>query len=262
MSCKSQTCNTQSITCPDLFGCPRDRCPDFELKRHDTKPSFKITVSDCDGPLDLTDTVVEVSMWAKARLKKPITVEDTYFALADNIGFEQSLVGDIIVMDTVRAPEQMLVIGHDEVNKFVQVQRGYGGTRVIPHKRGACLKIFRILNAAGSTNMVNQDVEGVDGTTTTELVESQLVYDWVGNDTCLPGCYWFEFKLLKMTVTTPMLFQATAGTSSVIPSFVSVSPADAGCDIGDGVEWVRRFPIEGEGFLIRFVNSPTSELLM
>jgi len=259
-------CQSQPLSCLDLFGCPKDRCADFSIKRHDIRPSFKITVSDCDGPLDLTDCLVEVSMWAKAKIKKPTTSTDTYFALADNIGFEQSLVGDIIVMDTIRAPEQMLVTGHDEKNKFVRVQRGYNGTQAIDYKRGTSLKIFRILNAMGSTNIVTEDVEQVDGTIINELVESQLIYDWVANDTCLPGCYWFEFKLIKMVTTASIMWFSPAETCistapSVIPSFVSIAPADAGCDIGAGVEWVRRFPVEGEGFLIQIFDSPTSESL-
>jgi hypothetical protein len=30
--------------------------------------------------------------------------------------------------------------------------------------------------------------------------------------------------------------------------------------MGTGVEWVRRFPSDGEGFLIKIVDSPTMEL--
>lgn len=251
------TCQNQTTICPDRFGCPPGVCPDFELKRHDTKPSFKITVSDCDGPLDLTDCVVEVSMWAKGKLKRPLTSSDTYFALADNIGFDQSLVGDIILMDRVRAPEQMLVIGHDETNKLIQVQRGYNGTLVGDFPRGTSLRIFRVLNATGSTNVVEEDVESVDGTVAAEEIESQLVYDWAPNDTCLPGCYWLEFKLLKMAGSS--MWVGAAGT--VVPSFISVTPETAGCELGTGVEWVRRFPIEGEGFLIHITDSPTSEIL-
>ena len=39
-------------TCPDKFGCPSDRCPDFIIKRQDTKPVFKTLVEDCNGALD------------------------------------------------------------------------------------------------------------------------------------------------------------------------------------------------------------------
>lgn len=258
MSCNS---NYSPITgtCPSRDGCPQNVCPDFEIKRHDTQPPFKITVSDCDGPLDLTGCIVEVSMWAKAKLKKPLAVTDTYFALCDCIGFEQSLVGDIIVMNQARGPEQMLVTGHDEVNKFIHVQRGYNGTLPRVYKRGTGLKIFRVLNAVGETNMVHQDIEEVDGTVSyNQLVESQILYPWQPNDTCLAGCYWLEFKLLKM-ITAGMWYLAD---NPVVPTFTSVTPAQAGCDLGAGVEWVRRFPINGEAFLIRVNDSPTSEGLV
>lgn len=246
-----------NVSCLDTFGCPPDVCPDFEIKRHDTTPPFSISVSDCDGAMDLTDCVVEVSMWAKAKLKKAITVSDTYFALANNVGFEQSLVGDIIVMDRARAPEQMLVIGHDEKNKLIQVQRGYNGSTISEYPKNNSLRIFRVLNSVGETKMIRQDVEQVDGTTTEELIESQLVYNWLPNDTCLPGCYWFEFKLLKM-VTAGMWFMAQ---SPVIPTFTSVTPIEAGCQLGNGVESVRRFPINADGFLIKITDSPTNELV-
>ena len=249
--CQSHT------NCPDPFGCPPGVCPDFEIKRHDTWPPFAITVNDCDGPLDLTDCVVEVSMWAKASLKKPLADTDTYFALANNVGFEQSLVGDIVVMDRVRAPEQMLVTGHDETNKLIRVQRGYNGSPIGNYKRGSELRIFRVLNSVGETKTISQDIEQVDGTTTTEQTESQIVYTFAPNDTCLPGCYWLEFKLLKM-ITTDMWYMAT---NPVVPTFTSVTPTQAGCDIGAGVQWVRRFPVDGDGFLIKIVDSPSAENL-
>jgi len=249
-TCQSQ----QTLTCLDKFGCPNGICPDFEIKRHDTRPPFIITVSDCDGPLDLTDTVVEVSMWAKAKLKRAVSDTDTYFKLSDDIGFEQSLVGDIIVVDRIRLPEQMLVIGHDEVNKYIQVQRGYNGSPVSSYKRNTGLRIFRVLNSVGETNMVMEDIEQVDGTTTNELTESQLIYYWQPNDTCLPGCYWFEFKLLKMAVADMLIFNPL----NIVPTFTSVTPADAGCDLGSGVEWARRFPVQGD-FLIKITDSPSKE---
>jgi len=195
-----------------------------------------------------------VSMWAKARLKKSLATTDTYFSLAHNIGFEQSLVGDIIVMDQVRSPEQMLITGYDEVNKFINVQRGYNGTPIGSYKRGSCLRIFRVLNSTGSINMVNQTVEEIDGTTTTLLTESQLIYNWQPNDTCVPGCYWFEFKLLKMT-TGSMWFM---DLNPIIPTFTSGTPD---CSIGNGVEFARRFPVDSEGFMIRIRDTSTSEQL-
>lgn len=251
-------CQSQSnVACPDLFGCIPGQCPDFEIKRHDTYPAFVVSVNDCDGPLDLTDCVVEVSMWAKAKLKKPLSETDDYFALANNVGFEQSMVGDIVVMDRVRSVEQMLVVGHDEINKFVKVTRGYNGTPISSYPRNSGLRIFRILNSVGSANTVSQDVEQVDGATTTEVAESQLSYSWQPNDTCLPGCYWLEFKLLKM-VTTDMWFMAT---NPIIPTFTSVTTSQLGCETGSGVEWVRRFPVDRDGFSVKITDAKTSESL-
>ncbi len=128
------SCETQgSSGCVDKFGCPPDMCPDFVIKRHDTKPPFRVSVEDCDGALDLTDDtlVLEINMWARGKLKAAITNTDTFFALADNIGFCQAMVGDIIVMERVRSPEHMLVTGFDENNKLIRVQRGYNGTSAV-----------------------------------------------------------------------------------------------------------------------------------
>ena len=99
---KSGAC--QASGCSDKFGCDPNVCPDFVIRRHDTKPPLKISVEDCDGPLDLRGLVIEANMWALAKLK--IAIDDTidYFRLADDIGFEQIMVGDIIVMDRVRSP--------------------------------------------------------------------------------------------------------------------------------------------------------------
>lgn len=332
----------QSNGCLDKFGCPPNVCPDFTIRRHDTKPPFKITVEDCDGPLDLQGLVVEVSMWAKAKLKAAITPDDEYFQLADNIGFEQVMIGDIILMDRVRSPEYMLVTGFDEENYFIQVERGYRSTTPGNWKKGAAMKIFRVLDAVAQTEIVLEDERNVDGTTTKDVLqESLLVYEWLTTDTCLPGCYWLEFKLIKMLGLTLFLpggnwvgpinevdgvfYTGTDNTSSsvrlsydsvndrylipadawtgeshvysgsyytgtdhddgsvlmnrndipsdsdtaysnvtmlaVTPSFTDevLTPEDFGCILGDGVEWVRRFPVEGEGFLIKITDSPTRE---
>ena len=70
--------NPSGAACPDKFGCIPGVCPDFTIKRHDTKPPFKVSVEDCDGPLDLADgtnavvdpnLILEVNIWAKGRLK-------------------------------------------------------------------------------------------------------------------------------------------------------------------------------------------------
>lgn len=336
-------------TCVSKDGCPPNVCPDFIIRRHDTKPSLKISVEDCDGPLDLRGLVVEVNMWALAKLKSAIAEDDEYFRLADDIGFEQIMVGDIIVMDRVRMPEHMLVVAFDENNKLVKVQRGYHGTTPSAWKKGASLRIFRILNGAAESEMVYEDVPQVDGTTEKDvLTASYLVYEWQPEDTCVPGCFWLEFKLLKMiaaiwylpgghwlgaihTHTDDYFYTGTVHTDSsvklsynqvdgryylpdvlwggeihlhtddayytgashddgsvllnktgvssdsdisyneegmaltdvsIVPSFTSESltTADYGCVLGEGVEWVRRFPMTNEGFLIKIENSGTTEI--
>lgn len=249
-------CNTYS-TCPDKFGCPPGVSPDFCIKRHDTMPPFRISVEDCDGPLDLTEEnlVLEVNMWAKAKLRADIDDEIDYFRLADDIGFEQVMVGDIIIFDRIRRPEHMLVLGFDETNKLIQVQRGHNSTIPSAWDKGSPLRIFRILNATAEIETVLGDSIQEDGTTLEDqLLKTFLVYNWSANDTCLPGCYWIEFKLLKMSEVSMM------ADVSITPSFTpsTFSAEDFYCGIGDGVEWVRRFPT-GEGFLIKIADSPTAE---
>jgi hypothetical protein len=219
-------------------------CPDFQIKRHDTKPPFKASVEDEKGdPFDLTDLVLEASMWTNAKLKKDILAADTELQLVDNIGFDQIMAGDIMVADRVRSPEYMLITGFDETNKIIFVDRGFDGTTPDNWKKGTKLKIFRFMNSPATTEMVYEDVLQVDGTTLEDqLIESFLVYEWNPQDTCVPGCFWLEFKLLKLT---------TDPTPSVTPVV---------CSIGDGVEWVRRFPTCGE-YLIKICDSPTAEVV-
>jgi len=359
--------------CPDKFGCPPDRCPDFTIRRHDTKPNFKVLVEDCDGPLDIQGLVIEVNMWAKGKLKKKIMEDCEYFGLANDIGFEQIMVGDIIVMDRVRSPEYMLVIGFDECNKLVRVQRGYRDTTPSRWKKGTPLRIFRIMNAPAQTELVFEDIENVDGTVDRDvLTNAFLIYEWSAEDVCLPGCYWLEFKILKMkglilylpggywtgdvnqtqdgtyhtgtiltdssvelsydavedkyllsgdvwtgeshlhsgmwftgsthndgsvaldrtdkpsaedvaysptsnNVSTGIIIEAPVLPGSfpttITPCTISetdiscalsftdptLSPVDYGCILGEGVEWARRFPLQGEGFLIKIEDSPTRE---
>lgn len=253
-------CQQTSSGCPDKFGCPPGVCPDFTIRRHDTRPSFKVAVADCDGPLDLTDEnlILEVNMWAKAKFKRAVAADDTYFGLADEIGFEQVMVGDIIIVERARLPEHMLVIAFDETNKLIQVQRGYNGTTASAWKKGQAIRIFRTLNASGEIESVYEDVIQEDGTTEEELVETYLVFEWDANTTCLPGCYWLEFKLLQMAAEDE---DVSALAVSVTPSFTpsTFSAATFGCSLGAGVEWARRFPVSGEGFLIKIVDSPTAE---
>ena len=61
------------------------------------------------------------------------------------------------------------------------------------------MRIFRVLNAQAESELVFQDITGVDGVTERDiLTEAYLIYEWQPEDTCLPGCYWLEFKVLKM----------------------------------------------------------------
>lgn len=243
-------------------GCPQGVCPDITLKRHDTTPAFKLLVEDCNGPLDLTDEsyVVEVSIWAKAKLKHGITAEDTYFQLADNIGFDQILTGDVIVMSRVRQPEYMLVTGFDEINRLVQVQRAYNGTVASEWKKGTAFRILRSSGAIGSIETVTGDVLQADGTPATDqILETYLVYEWAGKDTCTPGCYWLEFKLIKMEEDEDVGLLAVDESISNI-SFTSsdLTYSDYGCDLGAGVESIRRFPL-AEGFLVYIIDSFTHD---
>jgi hypothetical protein len=245
-------------------------CPDFIIKRHDTYPPFRVAAEDCDGPLDLSDPnfILEVSMWTSAKLKATLVTNIDYFRLSDDIGFDQIMVGDIIVMDRIRLPEQMLVLGFDETNKLVQVQRGYHGTPISEWKKGSSMKIFRILNATAPQAVIESDIGSeiqTDGSTKSNvLLGTYLVYNWEPNDTCLPGCYVLEYKLLKMI---PLIIDDNLGqfnlTPSITPSFTpsTMTPDDFGCGIGSGVEWVRKFPSNHDGFIIKIINSPTSENL-
>jgi len=200
--------------------------------------------------------VLEVSMWALAKLKIDIGPTDTALQFADNVGFEQVAPGDIIVMQRVRAPEQMLVVDFDEINKLVIVQRGYHGTPISSFKRGTPLRVFRVLNAPGTTEMDMEDIQQVDGTVATnQITESRLVHEWASTDTCLPGCYFLEFKLLQMA-STPAPPVPPSPTPSQTGSYTDFQ---MGCTAGAGVNWVRRYPNNAEGYLIHIVDSPTSE---
>ena len=283
----SNTLNAKIVSntgCPDLFGCPSDVCPDFTIRRHDTLPAFKVSVEDCDGPLDLEGEriVCEANMWAKGRLKAKLALTDTTFALADNIGFYQININDIIALDRVRSPEYLLVTDIDETNKRVTVQRGYNGTRISEWPKGNSLRIFKMLNAPAVIEIVKQDQEQPDGTKTEDvLVDTFLVYNWTSNDTCLPGCYWLEFKVFKeidlpVYDPTPSATPVTIGNEtittedliliqpsmtpglSVVPSNIVPSEIRNACE-QPGFEWVRRFPVDGEGFLIKITDSPTAE---
>jgi hypothetical protein len=246
MSCvnvSSPGCASSGPDCPDCFGCSLGICPDFQIKRNDTKPSFRVNVEENGEPMDLTGLVIEANMWANAKLKNNITALDTSLALANNIGYCQILPNDIILMDRPRSPEQMRIVGFDEINSLVFVERGFNGTVPQAWNRGQIMRIFRFMNAPAQAEMFFDDITQVDGTVDCNaLVESFLVYEWNVNDTCIPGCFSFEFKVLKLS-------SGPISVPSVIPN----------CFLGVGVEWTRRFPDCGE-FIIKVCDSPTSEV--
>lgn len=246
MSCLRPTppaCPVNS-QCPDKFGCIPGVCPNFIIKRFDTLPPFRYSVTDDDGdPIDLTGLVLEANMWANASLRSAITATDTSIRLMGDIGFEQSLVDDIIIMSRVRSPEHMRITGFDEANKLVFVERGVNGTTPSAYARNTCLKIFRFISSPGETEMVYDDVQQVDGTILCDqLIESFLVYNWNVNDTCVPGCFHFEFKLLSIDPN-----------SIVVPSVIPQ------CFLGIGVQSARRYPLCGD-FIIKICDTPTAEI--
>jgi hypothetical protein len=229
--------------CPDIWNCT-GATPDFEIKQFDTKPPFRYEVTDEAGlPIDLTGLVVEASMWASASLRNAVTATDTTLQFTDNRGFGQINVGDIIIVVMPRTPEYMTVTGFDETNKLVFVSRGTYGTTPLPYKRGQCLRLIRFLGAPAETEMIYEDIPVGDGTTLcNQLVASFFIFNWSGCDSHMPGCFCFEFKLLKMDTTL----------LSDIPSFISCSP-------GLGVEWVVRYPRCGN-FLVKICATPTAEV--
>lgn len=248
------------INCTGTNGCSAV-CPDFTLKRNDIRPAFRVSITDCNGPLDLTNGtyVLEVNIWANAKLKTDLSVNSDYFALADNIGFDQIMVGDILMMQRARLPEYMLVIGFDEYNKLVKVQRGYFASPISQWKKGNSFKIFKAMGSTAQIETTLEDITQEDGTILKDqLTNTSFVYNWSINNTCLSGCYWLEFKLLKMIDVISMQTLSI----SVVPSFTPASYTSAtyGCKLGDGVEWVRRFPENAEGFYIQILESPTQEI--
>jgi hypothetical protein len=247
--------------CLDLFGCGSNQCPNFTIKRHDTQPPLRVEISDCDGALNMQDPllVAEVNMWANAKIRKAVTAVETVLSFADNIGFYQALPGDVIVVDAVRGPEHMAVTGFDENLKTITVQRGFAGTTARAWARGTSVRIFRTMNAPAEIQLVLSNVQQEDGTVLENVLShSYLTYNWGPNDTCMPGCYWLEFKLLKML--PPVAIVPDDGVP-VSPSATPDNRAmDSSCSIGVGVQWVRRFPESQAAFLIKIIDSPTAEL--
>jgi hypothetical protein len=222
-------CSSQSTGCTDSSGCPSDRAADFCIKRNDTTPPFKIAVEDCDGVVDLTGNfILEVNIWIKTKLKKSITNSDTEIYFADNIGFNQVVENNVIVMDRARNPEKMLITGFDEENYKITVTRGFDGTEAQAWPKGSSLRVFRAMDAEGEIESVFEDVTQEDGTVLKDqLANTFLTFNWLENTTSLSGCFWLEFKLSELSE-----------------------------DLQETLS-VKRFPSEGEAFLIRIIDSPT-----
>lgn len=289
MTCTSKTSSSPQ-GCPNIYGCIPGVCPDFTIRRHDTKPPFRVKMDTCDGPMDLTGLILEATMWAKGKFKKTLDINDTYFSLADNIGFHQIMVGDIIFVDRPRSIEKMLVTGFDEENFLILVERGYHGTPIQKWVKGTPLRIMKFINAQSQTEMIYEDILEIDGTTTENvLTDSFFIYEWNQNDTCLSGCYYLEFKLIKLIesevpeeildldgdgdddiVRSPseitwspseivlpevIPYPSLISGTEISPSFISTSQ----CELAEEIDWIRRFPISEEGFIIQITNSPTQE---
>lgn len=189
-------------------------------------------MSDCDGPVDLTEDgiAVEASMWFDAKLKADTTATATEVRFADDLGFESVSVGDKIVTYKSRTPEMMVVVSVNESSKSVVVTRGQGGTTARAWPKGTQLSVFRFMDEAASVESVFETSEGLDGTVAEVLVDTLLVFDWEASYTAMPGCYWVEFKVIK-----------------VVPG--------AG---GGVVTWAKRVPLSSQGFMVRVIDSPTS----
>jgi hypothetical protein len=204
-------------------GC--ESTPDFCIKRGDTRPSFKVSVEDCDGVVNLSDEnlVLEASMWFKTKLKSDITSSSSTISFADNVGFNQILVGDIMVVDRPRNPEKMLVLSVDESSKTVVVERAYDSTVAESWFKGNALRVFRFIDQPAEIHSVFEERESVDGSVSEELSDTFMVFNWDLSHTSMPGCYWLEFKLTMMD--------------------------------DESISWIKRTPISKEGFLINIVES-------
>ena len=47
---------------------------------------------------------------------------------------------------------------------------------------------------------------------------------------------------------------------SVTPSFIDPSNINYHCDIPPNIEWIKRIPVDSEGYNIKISDSPTSEI--
>lgn len=196
-------------SCSPSDNCPIGVNPDFIIKRFDTNPSIRVALADCDGPMDVSDPnlAVEVNMWTKSKFKRNITNLDTTFQFADNVAFDQILIGDTIYIDHARSPEYMQITGIDEDTKIITVSRGVNSTTPMSWKKGTSVYIYRIISGIGSIETVTQDLISITGSIDkNQLIESNLIYNWSNNDTLTSGCYWLEFKLMKVIPQNSSMF--------------------------------------------------------
>jgi hypothetical protein len=223
------SCSSSQKGCADVSGCPVDKSADFCIKRNDTSPHFRIALEDCDGVVSLKDDryVLQVNIWVKTKLKNDILDSDTEISFADNIGFYQIIENDIIMMDRPRNSEKMRVLGFNEENKTIIVERGFDDTIAQSWKKGSVLRIFRIIDGDAELESVYEDLQKEDGTISNELTDTFLVFKWINQTTSLAGCYWLEFKLIELNEELTEVLS------------------------------VRRFPSTEEGFLIKILDSST-----
>jgi hypothetical protein len=230
--------------------------PIYVAKQHSTYPPFKVDVTDCNGePYDLKDLVVEAAMWTNARLKTAITITDDLIRFADNVGYNSVGPSSILHVSNGRDFERMTIVGFDDVNKVIQVNRGACDTTIRPWTKGTTVKILRFFNSPASSELTYHNRENVDGTVTQNVLQrSTLIYEWKPEDVCFVGKYYFEFKVLKMAILNN-LNAFDISTISITP----ISEINYHCELGLGVEWARRFPNDKEGFVIEVTSSPTAE---
>lgn len=170
---------------------------DFIIKRNSTQPSLRLKVYDCDwSPIDLSRFEVTTSMWANSKLKKDISDSDFDLLLADNVGLNTVVPGDVILLKNSADHELVQVISI--INNTIMVARGYFETTAISWKKGTSIKIIKIMNSSATYDLVREDVIKLDGTKELNvLVESYLVYNWFVDDTRVPGEYYLEFKVIE-----------------------------------------------------------------
>jgi hypothetical protein len=223
-------CGSTGAGCGGAGECPAP--PDLCIKRHDTRPSLKVSMSDCEGPVDLADEgiAVEASMWFDAKLKGDLTSLATEIRFADDIGFDSVAVGDKILTSKSRSPESMLVTSVNESSKTVTVLRAQGGTTAQAWPKGSQLSVFRFMDEPAQIESILEDVEDLEGSVSEVLVDTLLVFDWTSSHTSVPGCYWVEFKVLKIS----------------------------GAPGSEVIEWIKRVPLASQGFMVRVIDSPTS----